>query len=166
VAAHSLHWHGNHVFPVEMNAIPAAAGLVLERDVVEVRPLQRIDVILPAHTGYDAFPPLNDQHPKANEQHFPMHCHAEMSQTAGGGSYPFGMLTDWHLVRDEAAAVAVAQRLAQDAKDGRKKVPEDQVQAAIDDVVKNNSGPGGGSSGSSGKGSSGGKGSGGGPGKD
>jgi hypothetical protein len=28
---------------------------------------------------------------------FPMHCHAEMSQTAGGGLYPGGMVSDWKL---------------------------------------------------------------------
>src|SRR3954447_10162594 len=146
-AAHSLHWHGNHVFPISQNAVPARAGLVLERDVQEVRPLERFDVILPAHTGYDAFPPLS-QNPKP-EQHFPMHCHAEMSQTAGGGSYPMGMLTDWHLVKDEATAKVVTQRLAQEAKAGRKQVPQDDVQAAIDQVVKSTK------SGNSGKGSSG-----------
>src|SRR4051812_570700 len=175
-AAHSLHWHGNHVFPVSHDAVPQIAGMVLERDVQEVRPLERVDVILPAHTGYDAFPPLS-QNPKA-EQHYPMHCHAEMSQTAAGGSYPFGMLTDWHLVKDEATAKVVAQRLAQEAKAGRKKVPEDDVQAAIDQVVKStssgNSGKGssGSNSGSNGSGSngsgsnSGSNGSSGGPGKD
>ena len=138
----------------------------------EVRPLQRFDVILPAHTGYDSFPPLT-QNPK-KEQHYPMHCHAEMSQTAAGGSYPFGMLTDWHLAQDEASAQAITQRLAQEAKAGRKKVPEDDVQAAIDQVVKStNSGPGGkgssggsGSSGSNSSGSNSSNGSSGGPGKD
>ena len=28
---------------------------------------------------------------------YPMHCHAEMSQTAGGGQYPSGMYTEWEL---------------------------------------------------------------------
>jgi hypothetical protein len=28
---------------------------------------------------------------------FPMHCHAEMSQTAGGGLYPGGQVSDWIL---------------------------------------------------------------------
>jgi hypothetical protein len=26
-----------------------------------------------------------------------MHCHTEMSQTAGGGNYPQGLVTDWEL---------------------------------------------------------------------
>jgi hypothetical protein len=28
---------------------------------------------------------------------YPMHCHAEMSQTAGGGLYPGGQVSDWIL---------------------------------------------------------------------
>jgi len=28
-----------------------------------------------------------------------MHCHAEMSQTAGGGLYPNGMLAHWEVDR-------------------------------------------------------------------
>src|SRR5256885_13835837 len=85
VATHSLHWHGNHIFPVQRNAVPEREGLVYEKDVQRMEPLQTVDVILPAHTGFEAFPPLNDLHPKIAEQHFPMHCHAEMSQTAAGG---------------------------------------------------------------------------------
>jgi len=119
------------------NAVPEREGLVYEKDVQRIEPLQTIDVILPAHTGFEAFPPLNDLHPKIAEQHFPMHCHAEMSQTAAGGSYPFGMLTDWHLVRNEQTAVAVRQRLADERRDGQRRVPDDQVQAAIDQRVGN-----------------------------
>jgi hypothetical protein len=148
VAVHSLHWHGNHVFAVMKNAVPAPKGLVFERDIQRMEPLSRVDVILPAHTGYDAFPPLNENHPKSDVQHFPMHCHAEMSQTAGGGSYPFGMLTDWHLVRDETVAAQVLQQIADDRRDGQRRVPETDVQAAIDQRV-DNSRPGSASSGSS-----------------
>ena len=90
-------------------------------------------MILPAHTGYDAFPPLNDKHPKSDVQHFPMHCHAEMSQTAAGGSYPFGMLTDWHLTSGEHTAEAVRAALAEQRAEGRRPADEDEVQAAIDD---------------------------------
>ena len=35
----------------------------------------------------DAYPP------DSTAQVFPMHCHAEMSQTAGGGLYPHGIHT-------------------------------------------------------------------------
>lgn len=97
VATHALHWHGNHVFVLQRNAVPARPGLVFEKDVLRLDALQRIDVLLPAHTGLDAWPMLTPDHPKFADQVFPMHCHSEMSQTAGGGLYPMGMLTDWHL---------------------------------------------------------------------
>src|SRR3712207_1634426 len=63
-ATHALHWHGNHIFPVERDGRPEPRGYVWEKDVQRVEPLERISVILPAHTGYDAFPPLNEEHPK------------------------------------------------------------------------------------------------------
>jgi hypothetical protein len=62
-----------------------------------------------------------------------MHCHAEMSQTAAGGSYPFGMLTDWHLTDTEHTAEAVRKELAEQRAAGRKPADEDAVQAAIDE---------------------------------
>jgi len=160
VATHALHWHGNHVFPVQRNAVPEGASpkdgkiRAFEKDVVRIKALQTVDVILPAHTGFEAFPPLNDLHPKVAEQHFPMHCHAEMSQTAAGGSYPFGMLTDWHLVNNQQTAIAVRQRLADERRDGQRRVPDDQVQAAIDQRV-GNSGHGSGSGSGDGQGQSG-----------
>jgi hypothetical protein len=114
VATHQPHWHGNHVFVVMRNERPEPAGVVFERDVVRMERLNRIAVILPAHTGYDAFPPINEFHPKAEAQHYPMHCHAEMSQTGAGGGYPFGMLSDWHLAApNEEAVSAIERRIAE-----------------------------------------------------
>jgi hypothetical protein len=120
VATHAPHWHGNHVFIVQRNAVPERQGLVQERDVVRMEPLWRLDVILPAHTGYDAFPPptADPDHPVLHDpehpgiQIFPMHCHAEMSQTAAGGMYPLGQLTDWHLGEHAAAVAADIDRMA------------------------------------------------------
>jgi hypothetical protein len=113
-----------------------------------MEPLARVSVILPAHTGYDAFPPLNDHHPKHAEQHFPMHSHAEMSQTAAGGAYPFGMLTDWHLTSDEHTANTVRRRLNDQRVEGRRLVPEAEVVAAAEE----RGGSASGGKGSSGKG--------------
>jgi hypothetical protein len=120
VATHAPHWHGNHVFIVQRNAVPEGAHFVEERDVVRMEPLFCYDVILPAHTGYDAFPPptADPDHPVLHDeahpgiQIFPMHCHAEMSQTASGGMYPLGMLTDWHLGEHLEAVEAEEERLA------------------------------------------------------
>jgi hypothetical protein len=129
-ATHALHWHGNHVFPVERNGRPEPAGVVWEKDVQRVEPLARISVVLPAHTGYDAFPPLNEHHPKFDEQHFPMHCHAEISQSAAGGSYPFGMLTDWHLTSTEHGARETRARLSKARVEGARLVPRRKVREA------------------------------------
>lgn len=124
-ATHSPHWHGNHVFIVQRNAVPERAGYVEERDVVGMEPLACLDLLLPAHTGYDAFPPVDADHPALHNeeylgiQRFPMHCHAEMSQTAAGGMYPLGMLTDWHLGADAFAAANSARQLAGGRAAGR-----------------------------------------------
>ena len=117
VATHQCHWHGNHVFPVMYNHRPQSAGLVFERDVIRTEGLHRVAVILPAHTGYDAFPPLNENHPKAAGQQYPMHCHAEMSQTGAGGGYPFGMLTDWHLAAPRDSAVDEIEQKIRERRD-------------------------------------------------
>ncbi|HMC69260.1 MAG TPA: hypothetical protein VKJ07_08915, partial [Mycobacteriales bacterium] len=108
-ATHSPHIHGNHIFLVEQNATPQPANVVLEKDVFRMPPLHRIAALLPVHPGLDAWPPL-DPTKGFGEQAYPMHCHSEMSQTAAGGLYPMGMLTDWRLVakpQDVAAAKAV-----------------------------------------------------------
>jgi hypothetical protein len=120
VASHSPHWHGNHVFVVQLNAIPPKAGVVLEKDTVRITALQRIDVLLPIHPGLDAWPPLD---PKKGfvEQQFPMHCHAEMSQTAAGGLYPMGMLADWRLVSSPSQVAAAKARVASGVKTRRAK---------------------------------------------
>jgi Multicopper oxidase len=157
VAVHQLHWHGNHVFVVQRGATPEREGLVFERDVLRSEPLSRIAVILPAHTGYDAFPPINENHPKGDAQQFPMHCHAEMSQTAGGGSYPFGLLTDWFLAAPRDGAVAAVERRIAERRDRHRRnegmrritrVPE----GSIDNATPAPSGSGSSGSGSSGSG--------------
>ena len=111
VATHSPHWHGNHVFLVERDATPTAAGFVRERDIIQSDPLSRISVLLPVHTGLDAWPPL-DADKGFVEQAYPMHCHAEMSQTAAGGLYPMGMLTDWRLVAKPQGVAAARADVA------------------------------------------------------
>jgi len=111
VASHSPHWHGNHFFIVERNAVPLKPGFVQEKDVMRLTPLQRTGVLLPIHSGLDAFPPL-DPAKGFGEQAYPMHCHAEMSQTAAGGLYPMGALTDWRLVAQPQDTAAVRALVA------------------------------------------------------
>ena len=87
------------------------ANLVFERDVVRSTPLGRFAVLLPVHAGLDAWPPL-DPTKGFGEQAYPMHCHAEMSQTAAGGLYPMGALTDWRLVAQPQDTAAVRALVA------------------------------------------------------
>jgi hypothetical protein len=105
-AFHSPHFHGNHVYVLtEDGDVPLIGGLpalaadgrpiAVEKDVFAIFPLRRKDVLLPFHTPYDQFP-LYDPANSPNYR-YPMHCHDEMSQTAGGGQYPSGMYTEWEL---------------------------------------------------------------------
>ncbi|MGD8408321.1 MAG: multicopper oxidase domain-containing protein [Thiohalophilus sp.] len=99
-AQHSVHTHGNHMEWLTRN------GTILpdiwEKDIV---PLDGnggiVDVIYPYDTPPDAWPPVNNNTLAQAEnegRHFayPMHLHNEMTQTAAGGRYMFGALTDFY----------------------------------------------------------------------
>ena len=119
---HSPHSHGNHVF--ELSGVSGGTGLigavlarprltstptaaeatvvvrnnVIERDTWTMASLDRKDVLLPFERPPDipaaAFPPEEEPFPFR----YPIHCHIEMSQTAAGGNYPQGMVTDWEIL--------------------------------------------------------------------
>lgn len=84
MATHSPHYHGNHVDILSVNRNNFIKPKT--KDIVSMFPLDCRDVLFPMKRPPDAYPPVVDA-----EQHFPMHCHSEMSQTAGGGYYPHGM---------------------------------------------------------------------------
>lgn len=88
-AVHSPHVHGNHLEVLTLNG--EVLPIQMEKDTVMMRPLDRKDCILPGKPPPDAWPPTD-------ESNYPMHCHTEISQTAAGGLYPSGMLTDWELL--------------------------------------------------------------------
>lgn len=88
LAVHSPHFHGNHVRVLAHNA--RVLGLQMLKDTVMMAAGDRKDVLLPFEPPPDAVPPVT-------RSHYPMHCHAEMSQTAAGGLYPNGMLAGWTL---------------------------------------------------------------------
>lgn len=103
-ATHSPHYHGNHIYPLLLNA--ELKPTIMWKDTLNVRPGDRYDVFLPYNIPPNAvhFPPpqsgrdfLKELHGKDTEGSWPMHCHIEMSQTAGGGLYPQGLLTDWKM---------------------------------------------------------------------
>lgn len=83
---HSVHTHGNHMEWLTDN------GTVIDpawkKDVVFLRNNRgTADVIYPFEAPPDAYP-------AATTGAYPMHLHDEMTQTAGGGYYMFGALTD------------------------------------------------------------------------
>ena len=98
---HAPHIHGNHV--LECSGIDATGAVVvrdniIERDSWTMRPLDRKDMLLPFERPQDvppaAWPPKEEPFP----MRYAMHCHTEMSQTAGGGNYPQGLVTHWELL--------------------------------------------------------------------
>lgn len=89
MATHSPHFHGNHVDIVSINRQNYSSNWK-KKDIVSMFALDCRDVIYPFEVPPDAYPPLTSSSPK---QTYPMHCHAEPSQTAGGGLYPHGMHT-------------------------------------------------------------------------
>lgn len=85
-ADQSVHAHGNHMEWLTENGqvrdnIWIKDCLYLDRD------MGQIDSIYPFEVPPDSWPP-------ASTSTYPMHLHTEMSQTAGGGFYMFGAMTD------------------------------------------------------------------------
>jgi hypothetical protein len=106
VAAHQPHFHANHVWTIAIEnevlsrstpSITPDGHIKLQHweDVVELDPMQTKAVILPLKPPPDVL----DEVLAAQDCDwlYPMHCHAEMSQTAGGGLYPGGIVSDWTL---------------------------------------------------------------------
>jgi hypothetical protein len=99
ITIHGVHIHGNHVV-IARGALPFRFKLedaiefvphLAEKDVVPLHPRDRYDLILPFNLPRDAATPVAP----GQQLHYPMHSHSEPSQTAGGGLYPGGQLTDW-----------------------------------------------------------------------
>jgi len=82
---HSVHFHANHVEWLARNGQPRAD--VWKKDTL-LLPNNKgsLDVIYP----YEVPP---DSWPQVSTGSFPMHFHDEMTQTAGGGLYQFGLAT-------------------------------------------------------------------------
>lgn len=82
----SPHFHANHLELISVNGTDYPGGFK-KKDVVSMFPLDVKDGIYPFNLPPDAYPAATGL------QHYPMHCHSEMSQTAGGGLYPHGLHT-------------------------------------------------------------------------
>ncbi len=114
IVAHQMHFHGNHVWTVRRNGndFPRSIGRIDEEghvllqqweDVVELDPMDRKEIVLPLERPPDAIDPVWDA--RAGDWAFPMHCHAEPSQTAAGGLYPGGMVADWKLAAPTSGGI-------------------------------------------------------------
>ncbi|WP_458116279.1 multicopper oxidase domain-containing protein [Arthrobacter sp. D2-10] len=106
IVFHQMHFHGNHVWVVRRNGVdwPRHEGfvdsdghVVLQQweDVVELEPMDRKDIIIPIKRPPDAIDPV--WFARTGDWVYPMHCHAEPSQTAAGGMYPGGLVAHWTL---------------------------------------------------------------------
>ena len=86
MADQSLHVHGNHLEWLSENG--QIRPDVWEKDIIYLdKNRGTFDAIYPFSPPPDAWPPVT----KAT---YPMHLHSEMSQTAAGGFYLFGAITD------------------------------------------------------------------------
>ncbi len=94
LATHSPHIHGNHVYQLSKNGNITDNPILL--DTWSMEPGTVKDLLLPFIQPPDAYP-----WPPSNIREFPMpfamHCHNEPSQTAAGGNYPQGLITDWEI---------------------------------------------------------------------
>jgi len=82
----SVHAHANHMEWLSLNGeiredVWSKDCLYLDKN------MGIIDAIYPFETPPDSYPPVS-------VGAYPMHLHTEMSQTAGGGFYMFGAMTD------------------------------------------------------------------------
>lgn len=102
LATHGPHIHGNHVYclsEVEPTTLEfRKCKNILEIDTWMMKPMWRKDILLPFIKPDEipaaSWPPKQEPWPL----YYPMHCHIEMSQTAGGGMYPQGMVTHWEML--------------------------------------------------------------------
>ena len=109
IVDHQLHYHGNHVWTVRANGIdfPRSQGrvspqgdVILQQweDTVQLQPGERKEAILPVRRPPEVIDQVWDA--RTEDWTYPMHCHAEPSQTARGGLYPGGLVADWVLAHE------------------------------------------------------------------
>lgn len=86
LASQSVHTHANHMEWLTQNG--QVRPDVWKKDCIYLdNDMGRLDVIFPFEVPPDSWPP-------ATTGTYPMHLHSEMSQTAAGGFYMFGSMTD------------------------------------------------------------------------
>ncbi len=85
LAMHSVHFHANHVEWLARNR-EIRPDVWLKDTLFLPNGMGSLDVIFPFEPPPDAWPPVTTGY-------YPMHLHDEMTQTAGGGLYQFGLAT-------------------------------------------------------------------------
>ncbi|MGY1740808.1 MULTISPECIES: multicopper oxidase domain-containing protein [unclassified Blastococcus] len=85
-APRSVHFHGNHVWVLSHPDTPWIVGT--NKDTVRVPPGTAVDVLFPFTTPPDSYPVVD------RAQKYVVHDHIEMAETAGGGHYAGGMVSE------------------------------------------------------------------------
>lgn len=85
-APRSIHMHGNHYWVLSHPDTPWLVGS--HKDTVRVPPGTAVDVLVPFESPPDAYPVVD------RAQKYVVHDHIEMAETASGGHYPAGMVSE------------------------------------------------------------------------
>ncbi|MGY1601976.1 multicopper oxidase domain-containing protein [Geodermatophilus sp. SYSU D00815] len=85
-APRSVHFHGNHFWVLSHPDTPWIVGAF--KDTVRVPPGSAVDVLFPMETPPDSFPVVD------RAQKYVVHDHIEMAETASGGHYAGGMVSE------------------------------------------------------------------------
>ena len=85
-APRSVHFHGNHFWVLSHPDTPWIVGAF--KDTVRVPPGTAVDILFPMESPPDSFPVT------ARAQKYVVHDHIEMAETASGGHYPSGMVSE------------------------------------------------------------------------
>ena len=85
-APRSVHLHGNHFWVLTHPDTPWLVGAF--KDTVRVPPGTAVDVLVPLETPPDSFPVVD------RGQKYVVHDHIEMAETASGGHYAAGMVSE------------------------------------------------------------------------
>ncbi len=85
-APRSIHVHGNHFWVMSHPDTPWLVGA--HKDTVRIPPGRAVDILVPLEMPSDSFPPVN------RAQKYVVHDHIEMAETASGGHYPSGMVSE------------------------------------------------------------------------
>ncbi|MGK5114967.1 MULTISPECIES: multicopper oxidase domain-containing protein [unclassified Geodermatophilus] len=85
-APRSVHFHGNHIWVLSHPDTPWIVGA--NKDTVRVPPGTVVDVLFPFNTPPDSLPVVD------RAQKYVVHDHIEMAETASGGHYAGGMVSE------------------------------------------------------------------------